>query len=279
MWPLGEFEQYLIAGSVARSTIRLRLAYLNRLARRHPDPWTITARDLVAWIGGHPHWKPETKRSVRSSLRVFWAWAVDFEYTDHDPTRKLRAVKVPPTLPKPAPADVLDTALAKASDRDRLMLLLAAHAGLRRAEIAAVAWADLVDGWLTVVGKGGRERRIPIGGRLLAEWHDERRRRLRGAAGTGWRYVPDPASAWVFPSATTGQHLTPDCVGDVLARMLGREWTAHTLRHRFATTAHQGTKDLRAVQTLLGHSSLVTTQRYVAVAEDELRAAVEAAAA
>lgn len=92
--------------------------------------------------------------------------------------------------------------------------------------------------------------------------------------GSGHRYG-DPASPWIFPGRAGGA-ITPGAVGKVLSRRLG-DYSGHTLRHRFATRAHEATKDMRAVQELLGHSSLVTTQRYVAVSSAVLRAAVDAA--
>jgi integrase/recombinase XerC len=55
------------------------------------------------------------------------------------------------------------------------------------------------------------------------------------------------------------------------------EWIMHTLRHRFSSRAYRGTRNLRAVQVLLGHSSIATTERYCAVDDDEIRAAMEAA--
>ncbi|KAA1251740.1 tyrosine-type recombinase/integrase [Mycobacterium simiae] len=62
-----------------------------------------------------------------------------------------------------------------------------------------------------------------------------------------------------------------------MAGALPEHWTAHTLRHRFTTRAYRGSRNLRAVQTLLGHSSVATTERYTAVDDDEIRAAMMAA--
>lgn len=78
-------------------------------------------------------------------------------------------------------------------------------------------------------------------------------------------------------AGSRGTHTTADRVGRILSRLLGPGATGHGLRHRFASKAYQGTRDLLAVQQLLGHSSPATTQRYVAVPLDNLRAAVRAA--
>lgn len=126
--------------------------------------------------------------------------------------------------------------------------------------------------------KGGRVRVVPLADRFARSLRAERARRLRGIVGTGWRYAPDPSSPYVFPGARGVAHMHPETVGAVLKRLLGDQWTGHTLRHRFATAAYAGTRDLRAVQELLGHASPVTTQRYVAISDDALRAAAMAAA-
>jgi integrase len=82
---------------------------------------------------------------------------------------------------------------------------------------------------------------------------------------------------WLFPTGFGG-HLTPDAVGRLVSRVLPDGWTMHTLRHRFATRGYRGTHNLRAVQMLLGHASIATTERYLAVDDAEIRAAAMAAA-
>ena len=100
------------------------------------------------------------------------------------------------------------------------------------------------------------------------------------------RLIPLPAglggmirarSGWVFPSERGG-HVSPRWVGQMCAAALPGDWTLHGLRHRFATRAYARSRDLRAVQELLGHASPAITQRYVAVSEMNLRAAMNAAA-
>ena len=84
-------------------------------------------------------------------------------------------------------------------------------------------------------------------------------------------------SGYLFPNGAGG-HLTAKYVAEVAQKVLPSPWTLHTLRHRFASRAYRGTRNLRAVQTLLGHASVATTQRYTAVDDDEVRAAMMAAA-
>lgn len=72
-------------------------------------------------------------------------------------------------------------------------------------------------------------------------------------------------------------HLTADHVGKLVARALPDNWTMHTLRHRYATRVYRGSRNIRAVQELLGHTTVVSTERYVAVSDDEIRAAAACA--
>jgi len=109
-----------------------------------------------------------------------------------------------------------------------------------------------------VTGKGGRVRRVPLRADLaeaLAAW-----------SGDG--------AGWLFPGAIDG-HVSPDWVGRVLARTVAG-WSAHTLRHAAATRWYQASRDLLAVQALLGHSRPETTVRYVLLDNDALRAVIDA---
>lgn len=136
------------------------------------------------------------------------------------------------------------------------MILLATFGGLRRSEIARVHADDVEDGFLIVTGKGGRRRFVPIHPVLAPHLEVVR---IRGG--------------WAFPGRFAG-HCHPDHVGKHLARLLGSGWTGHTLRHRFATEAYRGSRDLRAVQELLGHASVATTQIYVGLDTEALTNAV-----
>ena len=142
------------------------------------------------------------------------------------------------------------------------MMRLAAEAGLRRAEVAQLHVRELLDidgPALLVHGKGGKTRMVPISDLLAAMLRDS-------AAGDGY----------LFPNGHGG-HLSAGHVGKLVQRALPPEWTMHTLRHRYATRVYRGSHDIRAVQTLLGHASVLTTQRYAAIADDEIRAAAACA--
>lgn len=261
---MGDVEQWieqLRAEGRAPGTVQLKAYYLNRLAAV-VAPLTATTDDLVQWLAAQD-WKPETRKSARCALRDFYSWLVVTGRRPDNPALALRPIRVPPGKPKPTPEAVLEAALDRADPVDRLMVLLAAYAGLRRAEIASLRVADVIESGLRITGKGGRVRLLPLHPRL------EHALRSRCA---------DLGDGWLFPStARPGWHVQPDYVYRHIQALIGTG--PHALRHRFGTAVYRASgHDLRATQELLGHSSIATTQRYVEVGEDSMRAAVLAVA-
>lgn len=261
---IGDWVNWMKAGAVSRNTLSLRRYQLLRFAadhRRFGGPWSVTPDDMTRWISSHD-WSPETLRSYRSALRSFYGWGHASGLIDSDPARLLRKIVTPPPVPRPASeADVAD-ALRCADARAWLMVMLGSRHGLRRCEIARVATTDLrlLDGGtdLIVHGKGNKERVVPVLDEVAA---------IIRAAPPGW----------LFPNGKGGP-LSPAHVGVILRRLLADGVTPHQLRHRFASKAYSATKDIRAVQELLGHASVATTQRYVATSSESLRRAVMSAA-
>lgn len=144
--------------------------------------------------------------------------------------------------PRPIPDDVYRKALMTGDEVDRRALMLGRLAGLRASEIAAVHTRDLDGDHLRVLGKGRRRRRVAA--------HPEVARIVREAHG------------YVFP-ADGGGHWRPGSISARLSDALPVGWTAHTLRHAFATQLYEETGDLLLVARQLGHMSTRTTQRYV----------------
>lgn len=250
----------LRAANRGHGTIRLHVHKLSQLSYVHPDPWAVTVSDLRESLA-RPSWGAESRKSARTVYRGFYGWALSMKYVDESPAEHLATVRVPIAEPRPAPEWAVAEAFVLEDDRLRFMAMLAGYAGLRAAEIARVH-ADDWDGLrLLVHGKGGHERLLPLRQPDLA------------AALSGVR-------GWAFPSpwADSG-HLTPGHVTRLLSRAIPGMWTAHTFRHRAATRAHDGTKDIFAVSKMLGHSRVETTQRYVRVSDDAIAKALDAAAA
>lgn len=231
---------------------------------RDLDPLTSTESQIAGWLAAH-QWGPNTRCSVRAALRGFHRWLFRHDYRADDPTAWLPPVHVPDLLPHPAPERAIHEARERSQREDvRLMIDLAACAGLRRAEIATLRFDDVTsdnDGpVLRVVGKGGRERAVPVSEDLAARILARRR-----------------PTEWVFTGRTEAGHICPDRVGVLLSDILGGGVTGHALRHRYATVVYDSTGDLLALKELLGHSKATSTQIYTKVHGRRLRAAASAA--
>ena len=219
---------------------------------------TAEPADLDRWWVwcGRRRLTPATRSYYLRALRRYYRWR--HERTGQaDPSAQLHALKVPGRLPRPVPIAAALHTLAAAGGDTQVMIGLALFAGLRVHEIAALTPDQVRDDgaggrYLYIVGKGGRERRVPMVAdleQLLARYQ--------------W---PD-----VTPAAVTMR------VRHALTRHTGRRYTAHQLRHTFATEVLAGGANLIALQRLLGHVSVQTTQVYADVTVDTLTDAVRAA--
>lgn len=264
---LQAWQHHMIAMNISKDTRYLRLRYAWRLAHQFPaGHQSVTAFELVAWVASFEHWKPSTRRSAYSSWRALWRWLIETDQATSSPAHKLPSVKMPRAKPRPAPEEDFALALSIADRRVRLALMLAGYCGMRRGEISRARREDMemaLDGWtLRVTGKGGHVRVIPLPDEIVRE-------------------IKRVKSGWLFPSTRErdqGRPLSAWWIGRLVTRHLPRDLTTHTLRHRCGTVAYAGSKDLRAVQELLGHSKPETTAIYVAVPPEDIRAAMQHAA-
>jgi integrase len=232
---------------MSRGTVTSYTYWTRRCLDDTGSRWdTIDTGTVEGWLAGGVHWRQETRAAVFTGLRAFFGWA----RPDDDPVGHLRRPRVSRPSARTMPDDVLAAAMAAASPETRWLLRLAATTGLRRAELAAVHSDDVHGQWLRVRGKGDKVRRVPLAPDVL-EW-------LLSCQG------------WAFPAADGG-HIAPASIAARIVRATG--WNAHSLRHRYAGITYKATRDIRSVQTLLGHASLATTERYLSVDEDAVMAA------
>lgn len=271
--PVWDFSAWLRGSKRQEATVAQRCLHLRWLSEVAADPWSVSTGQLQLWLS-NPDWSPGTARSARSSIRVFYRWALLAGHIEVSPADRLESIRVPRSLPRPTPDGALRQALAGADDRTRLMICLGALGGLRRAEIARLHTRQISPTEMHIIGKGGHHRIVPMHPLLWQELNAEFARRRQGRHGTGWngRFVKYPG--YLFPSDLSPEPLTPRWVGRLVSLALPDTWTTHSLRHRFATMSYAEQRDLLAVQQLLGHSKPETTAVYARVPDGALRTAV-----
>ena len=247
------------------------------------EPAAISPRDadglaVRSYLAGLARAEVGARSRARalSALRGLFRYAVREGDRPDDPTAGVPAPKQPHHLPRHLrPGEIEQLIEAADGDeplarRDRALLELLYASGLRVGELVGLDWGDIdLEGRvLRVLGKGGRERMVPFGRpaestlrRWLESW---------GEAGRAAEDAREP----VFLNHRGGR-LTDRSVRRILDRYVKRAALAagvhpHTLRHTFATHLLEGGADLRAIQELLGHSSLSTTQKYTHLELDRL---------
>ena len=247
---------------------------------------SATEADVAALLEHLRHHGIDSRSAARklSCLRGFYRWLLLDKRIRHDPTVNIespRAWKVlPKSLAEPEVAEMLERAgmaashpKAKATSlRDRAILELLYAGGLRVSEVTSLVTSDLTldSGRILVRGKGDKERIVPLGRMAMRaiQAYNERGRPLLGGPGT----LKSPE---LFLNHR-GRRLSRQGLHAIIKRYareagLPDDISAHTLRHSFATHLLEGGADLRAVQEMLGHADLSTTQIYTHVTTAHLR--------
>lgn len=259
--------------------------YLTDAYGHTPTPAELTPLDLRGYVSAlHDAGYAKTSISRRlASLRTFFKFAQREELAESNPAKPLRNPrpdrKLPHFLSTQEVGKLLDA--PPASDpqglRDRAILEVMYSAGLRVSELVGlnVGSIDLEEGVARVRGKGRKERLAPIGSFALRAV--QRYLKVRVIS-------PKEPAGSQGPLFTNrfGQRLTTRSVGRMLEKHLqvsglDTRTTPHTLRHSFATHLLDAGADIRSVQELLGHKSLVTTQIYTHISTAGLRAVYEKA--
>ena len=250
-----------------------------------PDPVSLSAvelRDFLAALHEAGYAKTSIARKL-ASLRSFYRYGQREGWASSNPARALRNPRKGRKLPHFLTNEEIGKLLAAppsddpAGLRDRAILETLYSAGLRVSELVGLNDGDVdrSQGIVRVRGKGRKERLAPLGSyalRALGAWLAKRELANGEAAG---REAP------VFTNRF-GKRLTTRSVGRMLEKYLtetglDQRTSPHTLRHSFATHLLDRGADVRSVQELLGHKSLVTTQIYTHVSTANLRAAYEKA--
>lgn len=248
-------------------SIRTYRGHLDSVIRACGPDWPIAAwgRDECdRWWQAQAHLAPRTLRHRRSAIHQWCEWCVLHGLMPSDPTVVLPRIRAPRGVPRSLTAVQVERVWAACrDDRTRLAVSLMVHEGLRRGEVARLDWSDIdIDRRLmTVRGKGGQDRVLPIGHVTAMMLTADSRR---------W----GPA----LRARGNGRPLTPGYVAELVTAALGRAGVAgspHALRHTAASDALDAGCSIRAVQRFLGHSTVAVTEVYLRRDVSDLRLAVD----
>ena len=255
------------------------LTALSRWLAERDIPMVRTSRpdllEFIAWrvqAGARPR---STARQL-SSFRRFFRYLVRESVIREDPTAEIAMPKIGRSLPKSLAEEEVEALLGAPQvgdplgNRDRTMLEVLYATGLRVSELVNLKHSQLNvnQGVIRVVGKGNRERLIPLGEEAL-RWLNE------FAGGPRAEILLERQSDYLFPTRR-GERMTRQAFWHIIKRYakkagVSKELSPHTLRHAFATHLLNHGADLRVVQMLLGHSDLSTTQIYTHVARESMK--------
>lgn len=238
-----------------------------RTNRESSLPWA-TAKDLQAYLFSCTP-TPMCRNHIRAGLVCFGQFLVENGWRKDNPASDLPRLPTKRAVPKALTAEDAHRIVMHASNFEPstyTMIVIMLYGGLRKTEARLLEWHRVSPDyrWLTILGKGGKERQVPLhalASEALKSWH---------------RQCPDPV--WIFPSTLhPGRPMAAGTMHN-LVRMIGDAagidgLHPHILRHTVATRMLERTGDLRAVQEFLGHSSPETTVIYTKVRPAKLQEA------
>ena len=237
----------------------------------------VGAADLQAYIAArHPGSKASSANRRLTVFRRFYRWLAREGRRSDDPTLQLRTARQPPRFPKTLSESQVEALLAAPDagtplgQRDRAMLETLYATGLRVSELVGLRTVEvgLNEGVVRVIGKGNKERLVPLGDEArdwIERWLAEGRRTLLAGRACDALFVTrlgGPMTRQMFWTLVKRYAWAAGIVSPL---------SPHVLRHAFATHLLNHGADLRVVQMLLGHADISTTQIYTHVARERLR--------
>jgi integrase/recombinase XerD len=248
------------------------------LSTQECDLLTAGRADLLAYLQRRVERgaKPRSSARLLSSVRRFYRHLVRERLLSEDPSARIDAPKLGRALPKSLTEGEVEALLSAPDNsdllgmRDRAMLEVLYASGLRVSELISLTLpqVNLQQGLVKVIGKGNKERLVPLGEEALS-WLERYIRESRALL------LGTTQSDVLFPSRR-GSAMTRQAFWQLIKRYavqagISKPLSPHTVRHAFATHLLNHGADLRVVQLLLGHSSLSTTQIYTHVARERLK--------
>jgi site-specific recombinase XerD len=281
-WKLGEFTRALTSVGprtvdAYRGDIAAFVEWCERAGIDGPGAVDrITLRRYLAFLNTRRYARRTVGRKA-AALRRYFRWLSRTGAITSDPSARLSAPKGEGRLPRVLGSGELETLLVTGDDddavalRDVAVVELLYGSGLRVGELSALRPADLdlARRRLVVWGKGSKQRQVPMtqpSAEALARWLSEGRP----------AFVTDESPHDAVFLNRRGRRLSPRDVRRILDRRAAAPTHPHALRHTFATHLLDNGADLRAVQELLGHADLATTQVYTHVSKERLRAVYDA---
>lgn len=246
-----------------------------------PDPDQVDISHLhafVEWLDGF-YLNSRTQARIISGIRSFYRFMLLNDIVDHDPSALLDLPKSGRKLPEVLSVEEIDTILSAVDlssalgQRNKTMIETLYSGGLRVSELVNLCISDIffAEGFLKITGKGDKQRLVPVGSRALKEIE---------------LYMPDRNRIPVVRGHEDilflnrrGKRLTRVMVFTIIRQLaakasINKSVSPHTFRHSFATHLIEGGADLRAVQEMLGHESIITTEIYTHLDREYLRDAI-----
>ena len=290
-WPdyISDFVTYLkLEKSLSQNSIDAYVSDINKLVSYIQFsgvgllPSEITLQNLQEFL----NWINELGLSARSQARIisgiksFYNFLIMEDKIDTDPTELLESPKVGRKLPEVLSVDEIDR-LIEAIDlskpeghRNKAMIETLYSCGLRVSELINLKISNLFfnEGFIRILGKGKKERLVPVGRRAIKEieyYFEKYRNHLK----------TDKAAQDIVFLNRRGKMLTRVMIFTIIKKLaekikLKKNISPHTFRHSFATHLIEGGADLRAVQEMLGHESIITTEIYTHLDREYLREAI-----
>jgi integrase/recombinase XerD len=283
---IGSFKNYLqLEKSLSWNSIEAYLhdihSLVNYLQQEYPDADARSVKlshlqSFLTWAN-KLGMSPRTQARVISGIRSFFRYLLLEEVIDHDPTSLLESPRIGMRLPQVLSVEEIDQLLAAIDlsrpegQRNKAMLETLYSCGLRVSELVNLKISNLhfPQGFIKVEGKGDKERLVPISPKAMREielYFEDRKH---------WPAIERTHENYVFLNRRGSRisRVTVFTIIKELAKAIGlkKKISPHTFRHSFATHLIDGGADLRAVQEMLGHESIITTEIYTHLDREYLR--------
>ncbi|MDY6914885.1 MAG: tyrosine recombinase XerC [Candidatus Cloacimonadota bacterium] len=278
-----EYNKYLKSRGLSENSIRSYLQDLRQLQKflkkyfsdgaiKLDEVEKLYLRDFLRYLHQNKC-KNRTLARKTSSIKNFFSYCHRFELITSNPAITLEIPKFERKLPKHFSEEEMEELLSipdlstKFGIRDRAILEIIYSSGLRISEVCSIKLSNIQGNMIRVMGKGRKERLLPLGNKAV--------KAIRNYIKVRHLFIDKKDPAELFLSKS-GRKISPDVMREILEKYLNlvaktKGYSPHALRHSFATHLLNNGADLRAVQEMLGHSNLSTTEIYTHISLIDLK--------